>query len=275
MARVPGELKNGIVCDFLLAWNTIANGVTAQTAKTREKDWQHWSGYCHNFRLDLFLQRQTACEKAVILTGFAARVRTGAYGNGNQVNVQTVANALSVISKTNQLVGKQSPVLEKEGEYILPLKRMVERFKRIDPPAIPQMAVPKEVPEAAQKVAYLSSDARLHAAGDLTVIAFYFLLCSGEFTKPRRVTRNRKIVRATRTIQFRVCDVGFWKDNTILSCRSPLEILCSADSATMKITNQKNGRTRQTLHHKSTGPQGAIEALACRVHYILSNGGTD
>ena len=151
----------------------------------------------------------------------------------------------------------------------------MEGFKRKDPPAIPQMAVPKEVPEAAQKLAYLTSNARLHAAGDLTVIAFYFLLRSGEYTKPRTVKRNGKMVRATRTIQFRVCDVGFWKDNTILSRKSTLNLLLSADSATMKITNQKNGRTGQTLHQETTGPQGAVAALAHRVFHILSNGGTD
>jgi len=83
------------------------------------------------------------------------------------------------------------------------------------------------------------------------------------------------MVRATRTIQFRVCDVGFWKDNTILSRKSTLRLLLSADSATMKITNQKNGRTGQTLHQESTGPPGAVEALAHRVYHILSNGGSD
>ena len=83
------------------------------------------------------------------------------------------------------------------------------------------------------------------------------------------------MVRATRTIQFRVCDVGFWKDNTILSRNSTLNLLLSADSATMKITNQKNGRTGQTLHQETTGPQGAVAALAHRVFHILSNGGTD
>jgi len=117
------------------------------------------------------------------------------------------------------------------------------------------MAVPKEVPEAAQKMAYLTSNARLHAAGDLTVIAFYFLLRSGEYTKPRRVTRNGKMVRATRTIQFRVCDVGFWKDNTILSRKSTLNLLLSADSATRKITNQKKWthRTNATSRiHRTT-----------------------
>ena len=42
----------------------------------------------------------------------------------------------------------------------------------------------------------------------------------------------------------------------------------------MKITNQ-DGRTGQTLHQESTGPQGKVEALAHRVHHILSHGGSD
>ena len=77
-------------------------------------------------------------------------------------------------------------------------------------------------------MAYLTSNARLHAAGDLTVIAFYFLLRSGEYTKPRRVKRNGKMVGATRTIQFRVYNVGFWKDNMILLRKSTLYLLLSA-----------------------------------------------
>ena len=43
----------------------------------------------------------------------------------------------------------------------------------------------------------------------------------------------------------------------------------------MKITNQKNGRTGQTLHHESTGPNGAVAALARRTHHILSNTGSE
>jgi len=40
----------------------------------------------------------------------------------------------------------------------------------------------------------------------------------------------------------------------------------------MKISNQKNGRTRQTLHHESTEPGGAVVTVARRVHHIISNG---
>ena len=44
----------------------------------------------------------------------------------------------------------------------------------------------------------------------------------------------------------------------------------------MKITNQKNGRTGQTLHQESTGPDCSVAALARHVRHILStNGGND
>lgn len=75
------------------------------------------------------------------------------------------------------------------------------------------------------------------------------------------------------TKQFTVRDVGFFKDSKVLPRASPLHILQTADSATLKITNQKNGRMGQTLHQQFTGPGGAVDALAHQVHHILSNGG--
>ena len=137
------------------------------------------------------------------------------------------------------------------------------------------MAVPVEVPQMAQTLGCASGCPIREAVGHLAVIAFYFLLRSGEYTKPRKVKRNGKMVRATRTVQFRVRDIGFWKDGKILPRRSPLSLLLQADSATMKISNQKNGRTGQTLHQESTGVNGAVAALAHRVHHILSHGGSE
>ena len=137
------------------------------------------------------------------------------------------------------------------------------------------MAVPVAVPEEAWRLAYATEDKLQAAAGDLTIIAFYFLLRSGEYTKPRRIRRNGKWVRATRTKQFQVGDIGFWKNGHILPRHSPLSTLITADAATMKISNQKNGRTGQTIHHESTGPKGAVAALARQVAHILNNGGTE
>ena len=275
MARVQITSKVDIACDLLLAWRGIANGITVQNAKAREKYWKAWTGYCDECSADPYLECLSRCEQGVLLTGFAARVRTGAYGYGDQVRVQTVTQALAAISTTCQLVGKQSPVYESEGEYILPLRRLTEGFRRQDPPSIPQLAVPVELPEMAAHLAYLTKNEHAHAVGDLITIAFYFLLRSGEYTKPRMVQRNGEMVHATRTKQFRVMDVGFWKDGRILSRHSPLQELEQADSVTLKISNQKNGRTGQTLHHETTGSKGAVAALARRIHHILSNGGDE
>ena len=235
MDRVHSDQKIGISHDLLLAWRAIADGTTAQTTKTREKYWKHWTEYCHKCKVAPYLTGLSKAEQATILIAFAAQVRTGAYSLGNQVRVQSVSDALAAITKTYELVGQQSPVYQTQGEYILPIKRLLEGFSRADPPATPQLAVPAAVPARALKLGYLTSNPRSRAVGDLVNIGFFFLLRSGEYTKPRQIKRNGKMVRATWTVQFRVADIGFWRDGKILPRRSNLQKLLTADAATLKI----------------------------------------
>ena len=112
---------------------------------------------------------------------------------------------------------------------------------------------------------------------DLALIGFFYLLRVGEYTRPRVVTRNGKQVSATRTKQFRVKDVGFFKNGQVLPRRSTLDILLTADQCTLKITNQKNGRMGETITHETVrdASHGPVTAVARRVHHILSNGGTE
>ena len=257
------------------AWRVIANGITPQSTKTREKYWRHWVAYTHQCKTNPYLTGESKLHQAILLTGYAARVRAGAFGLRNEVKVQTVSNALAAISKTIELAGQQSPVYQAPETYILPIQRCLEGFRRQDPPAIPQLAVPVTLPNEALKHAYTSTNPQVRATGDLIVVAFFYLLRSGEYTNPRQVKENDTWKRATRTRQFRVQDVGFHKDAKILPRNSPLPLLLKADSATLKISNQKNGRMGQTIHHQSTGDNGAVASLARRIHHILSNGGTD
>lgn len=111
--------------------------------------------------------------------------------------------------------------------------------------------------------------------GDLGLMAFYFLLRSGEYTRPKMTRVNGKWVRATRTQTFTVKDIGFWKNGKRLKRSSPVSLLVTADSATMKITHQKNGHMGQVVHHETTGEKGAVAALARRVAHILQHGGSD
>ncbi len=150
-------------------------------------------------------------------------------------------------------------------------------MRRADPPAVPQLAVGIEVPEHLVKEAFKLQDPKAHAIGLLAVIAFYYLLRVGEYTKPRLfAVINGRRVQATRTVQFTVGSVGFFKNNRELPRESPLETLLSADHAVLRITNQKNGRMGDVITHESNpdNPFGPTQCLAHRVHHILSNGGT-
>jgi hypothetical protein len=122
---------------------------------------------------------------------------------------------------------------------------------------------------------YASKQHIEQAKGDLGIIAFYYLLRVGEYTKPRYTSTNGIKKRATRTVQFRLSDIGFFKHDKVLPRRSPLNKLLQATSCTLKITNQKNGRMGQTIHHHSIKSVGCpVKALAHRTHHILSNKGT-
>jgi hypothetical protein len=152
---------------------------------------------------------------------------------------------------------------------------MVEGFRRLDPPTTPQLAVPVSIPNLCFSQHNSSDDPKLAATGCLTLIAFYYLLRVGEYTKPRLVMRNGKKIRATRTIQFSLRNVGFFKDGKIVPRESPLEVLLQCDSATLKINNQKNGRMGDTIHQEAIHQQCCpVRALAFRVHHILSNDGS-
>jgi hypothetical protein len=226
------------------------------------------------FKKDPFLSNASTIEQGIIITAFAARVRSGFYGHGNEIKVSLVSDALAAISKTIELVGKQSPVYRYEETYTLPVQRCIEGMRRVDSPAIPQLAVPVAVPIEMAREAYATSSTRAQATGDLGLIAFFYLLRVGEYTAPRVVVKNGRIVHATRTKQFRVINVGFFKDGKLLNRKSPLAKLLEADSATLKISNQKNGRMGQTIHHEtSEGFNSCVRALARRIHHILTNGG--
>ena len=267
----------GIARDIIAAWQAIASGVVAKTTQTREKYWHHWSNYASLCQIDPFLPPSVAAlERDIIITAFASRVRTGAYGRGTQIRVSGVTDALASVSKTIELAGEQSPIYRADQRYTLPIERMVEGFRREDPPSVPQLAVPVTVPHYCQALALTTSCEQEKATGLLANIGFYFLLRVGEYTKPRFVIRNRKKVRATRTIQFSVENIGFFKDGKVIPKSSPLHVLLSCDAATLKISNQKNGRMGDTIHQKSTNKDSCpIKALALRVFHILSNGGTE
>jgi hypothetical protein len=104
------------------------------------------------------------------------------------------------------------------------------------------------------------------AIGDMALIDFYYLLRVGEYTSSGTAT-------TTLTQAFRLQDITLWDNTTILDHSLPLDTLlrrCTA--ATLRISNQKNGKRNQAIHHEAqpcdTCP---AKALVCRIKHIHSH----
>ena len=86
-----------------------ANGITAKTNTTRKKYWRHWERYATSENIDPFIDPSVPpLERDIFIGAFAARVRTGKYGNGDQIKVSGALDALAAISRTIDLAGKPS-----------------------------------------------------------------------------------------------------------------------------------------------------------------------
>ena len=101
------------------------------------------------------------------------------------------------------------------------------------------------------------------AVGDLALIAFYYLLRVGEYTSSGRTT-------TTLTQAFRLRDVTFWENNTILDHSLPLDaLLIRCTAATLRISNQKNGKRNQAIHHEAPPCDSCpAKALIRRIKHV-------
>ena len=274
MDRVPPKQKAHVARDILAAWRAIDDGVVAQTTQTRLRYWEAWETYAHTCGIDPMLQETSPVQRDVVVTAFAARVRTGHFGRKKTVKTGSVSDAIAAISKTIELAGLPSPLYRAPNKFTVPIEQCLEGMRRVDAPPVPQLAVPVELIQNMHSYCTSVQDpALLRAVTDLSTIAFYYLLRVGEYTRPRYVRKGKRWVKATWTVQFRLQDIGFFKEGKILPRSSSLQDLLAADGATLKISNQKNGRMGQVVHQEATGNRDCpVQALARRVHHLISNG---
>ena len=238
MARIPLATKTDFARDVVSAGQAIDLGVVAKTTWTCEKYWSKWCRYATSIHVDLLLQSTDPLIRDIVITAFAARVRTGYYGLQNKVKVQSVSNALSAISNTIKLAGLKSPLYRDVNYYNLSIERCLEGMRKEDPPAIPQLAVPITVPTELAKLAYTTDDAKMQAIGDL-------------YTRPKFVFINGRRVQATQT-NGTVCSkrCGLfqkWKNSTtLLSPHNP----CHCRPVLSKLQTKKMDAWDKQLHTK-------------------------
>jgi len=134
----------------------------------------------------------------------------------------------------------------------------METYHREDPATEKQVAVPVYIPNFIFLDTRNSNNRRVKAIGELTLIAFYFLLRVGEYTYHGKGIR--------RTQQFRLCDLKFFtKGHQIQPGQLPT-LAGIIDLVSMTIDNQKNGHQGQTLSHHALTDNN----LCCPVRALVS-----
>ena len=243
----------------------------AATSKARRSYWRKWCLHCQLVRVDPQLQGVTFEEKCNTALSFAAAIRVGRYGGGRQVRASTVSAALAAVNTSIALAIDQQPLkVQGSKEFIPVIAQTLSGWRKEDPPIQKKMPVEADVPEFLAEAGRLPEANELgRAVGDLSLIAFYFLLRVGEYTI--KGTRDE----SKQTVQFRLQDVTFFKKDKRGVLRqlprdSAEEVLLSADAVTLKLENQKNGWKGVCISHHSNGQEfcDPVKAVARRYCHI-------
>jgi hypothetical protein len=174
--------------------------------------------------------------------GFAARVRSGYFGRGKQVQASTVSSAITAVDQKIALDTNTNPTKIMGSEKFLPcLQELLDGYRLEDPPTEKKLPVEADVPELLFDMGYGPRGTTLgQAVADLSLIAFYYLLQVGEYTI--KGTRNK----SKWTVQFKLEDITFFGRNKMgqlwcLPRDAPFKLFLTAEGATLKLDNQKNG----------------------------------
>jgi len=229
-------------------------GRVAATTKDRAKYWDHWGRYCSHVGVDPTLQTASYLERVRALSSFAGRVRSGALGRGRKVQANTVVSAISAVGQTIALDYGVNPTKQDGSEkFLLRLQIIVDGMRKEDPMTTKKLPVESDVPEYLARIGGGNGATEVEkAVGDQSLIAFYYLLRVGEYTI--KGSRNE----TKQTVQFKMEDLTFFKKDMMgllrkLPRNSSDDEIMTADSATLKLDNQKNGWKGVCVHQEANG----------------------
>jgi len=170
-------------------------------------------------------------------SGFCYWVRGRSFRHGKQVKVDSIQTAIGAIAKVIKLAGFANP-LHRTGttNYHAAIALQTESYHQTNPTPIKQMAVLVKIPNFIYENTRKAEDCRVQAIGELTLIAFYFLLHVGEYT------HHGKGIWWTQ--QFQICNMKFFANGKEIKPQ-----MLPNHAKFLTINNQKNGNCGQTLSH--------------------------
>jgi hypothetical protein len=262
---VPPELRDLVGHEFSAVMRAAASRVLPATQRRHERLWRIWKEflgslgpvYPNQATRDPYLRyAQTHKERLHTLLLFAWRYRSGQISaSGKPTKVGSVAEALRVVSTKFELDGLEDP-RRRPGQPSndLLLASVLKAWSNQDEPPHRVRPFPIQLLEQVVAAAQPLSDAAGNTATpsayqeclrDLTIIGFFYLLRSSEYTH-----------KGANSAPFRVCDVTLWNHHVKLNLRTASdEALLQATRSYLTFTTQKSGvRNEQIGHGKTRHP---------------------
>jgi hypothetical protein len=141
------------------------------------------------------------------------------------------------------LEGYTNPRCDGAGsDLALPFTHLLKSFQVRNPAPKPQVALLVHTIDLAAAACNDPDALPCEAtAAHLIIMTFYFLLRVGEYTSPPGH-------RATRTVQFCICNIRFWQGQILFPPLSDAAILAAASSVALIMDYQKNGQRGDVIH---------------------------
>ena len=132
---------------------------------------------------------------------------------------------MAVGQRISLAIGHNPTKVIGSDKFLLALHVMIDGFAKEDPPTRKMLPIEADVPELLVQMGYSKSrTAHTRAVGDLSLIAFYYLLRIGEYTVKGKRNNTKQ------TVQFKLEDVTFYKkrrvDSYAVSLKTHLLISC-------------------------------------------------
>ncbi len=137
VGRLPPKHRDMYSRDFSVADEGFLTGRVETHSKNRSHHWQNWCAYVRPLGVDPYLKHSEYGERSRILSGYAARVRTGYYGRGKQIKATTVSLAITAVGQTICLECETNHTKLSGSEKLIPcLQQMLDGWKKVDPPTL-------------------------------------------------------------------------------------------------------------------------------------------
>ena len=181
MATVDPAAQTRFWHSFRSTMEDIHEGLSTGRATAADGHWTKWTYFCARMALDpLLLAYQYPVP---ILNAFARDYRTGNIAPDSRgVRSRTVEDAVRSIGQAIEMLGAKDPWMTSTGKLDGRLQLQFRCYSQQDPLPSRVKPIPVQVLRRLACVAAASRDPELQAFADKIIIAFFFLIHSGEYT---------------------------------------------------------------------------------------------